>query len=72
MDANIDGGRSRLGTRNSIRMFGIPKRWSGIPGRNDDGNAMGDWHKQSMNCGALRVIIIDDFQQIEKMPQNAF
>ena len=34
--------------------------WSGIPARNDDGNAMGDRHKQSMKCGALRVIIIDE------------
>ena len=38
----------------------IVHRWSGIPARNDDGNAMGDRHKQSMKCGALRVIIIDD------------
>ena len=35
--------------------------WSGIPARNDDdGNAMGDRHKQSLKCGALRVIIIDE------------
>ena len=34
--------------------------WSGIPARNDDGNAMGDRHKQSMKCRALRVIIIDE------------
>ena len=34
--------------------------WSGIPARNDDGNAMGDRHKQSMKCVALRVIIIDE------------
>ena len=36
--------------------------WSGIPARNDDGNACGDKHKQSMKCGALRVIIIDEVQ----------
>ena len=34
--------------------------WSGIPARNDDGSAMGDRHKQSMKCGALRVIIVDE------------
>ena len=34
--------------------------WSHIPARSDDGNACGDKHKQSMKCGALRVIIIVD------------
>ena len=36
--------------------------WSGIPARSDDGNLCGDKHKQSMKCGALRVIIIDEVQ----------
>ena len=40
--------------------------WSGIPARNDDGNAMGDRHKQSMKCGALRVIIIDEVPRGEE------
>ena len=34
--------------------------WSGIPARSDDGNACGNEYKQSMKCGALRVIIIVD------------
>ena len=40
--------------------------WSGIPVRSDDGNTMGDRHKQSMKCGALRVIIIDEVQHMGK------
>ena len=38
--------------------------WSGIPVRSDDGNKMGERHKQAMKCGALRVIIIDEVQSI--------
>ena len=38
--------------------------WSGIPIRDDDGNAGGDRHKQSMKCQALRVIIIDEVSMI--------
>ena len=34
--------------------------WSGIPARNEDGNATGDKHKQSMKCTALRVVMIDE------------
>ena len=37
--------------------------WAGIPAINDDGNACGDKRKQSMKCGALRVIIIDEVPQ---------
>ena len=40
--------------------------WSGIPPRNDDGNAMGDKHKQSMTCGALRVIIVDEVMRSQR------
>ena len=40
--------------------------WSGIPARSDDGNLCGDKHKQSMKCGALRVIIIDEVQLRER------
>ena len=37
--------------------------WSGIPARNDDGNAGGDKHKLSMKCRALRMIIIDEVSE---------
>ena len=37
--------------------------WSGIPARTENGNASGDRHKQSMKCGALRVILIDEAGQ---------
>ena len=38
--------------------------WTGIPIRNDDGNACGDKHKQSIKCQALRVIIIDEVSMV--------
>ena len=44
--------------------------WSGIPARSDDGNIGGDKHKQSMKCGALRVIIIDEVQLRETEGPN--
>ena len=34
--------------------------WSGIPSINEDMSSVGDRHKQSMKCRALRVIIIDE------------
>ena len=40
--------------------------WSGIPARNDDGNATGDKHKLSMKCKALRVIVIDEVPWVEE------
>ena len=44
--------------------------WSGIPARNDDGNATGDKHKLSMKCRALRVIIIDEVYEGEQNLPN--
>ena len=36
--------------------------WSIIPAINEDMSSMGDKHKQSIKCGALRVIIIDEVE----------
>ena len=39
--------------------------WSGIPATGDGGQGLGDMHKFSMKCQALRVIIIDEVSMID-------
>ena len=38
--------------------------WSGSPAISDDRSSLGDKHKQSIKCGALRVIIIDEVARL--------
>ena len=38
--------------------------WSGIPARPKDGNTIGDQHKQSIKCQALRVMLIDEISMV--------